>query len=316
MAAAEEEAVEITLSVLPTCNVYKIPPRPDARGWVCQDWPKESHVFTGRVRIVAAGSQCTVRLEDPAKEDALFAKCPLDNDNPSISIEPVVDSSRYFVLRVADNTGRHAYLGMGFAERSDAFEFNVTLQDHVKRLRNEQKAEAAFEAAQTAPPAPAQDFTLKGSVSIALPGGGSSKPRAAPAGDGGLAVPLMPPPPGGGPPKGRPTAGAAAAADPFAGSDPFAGTDPFGSSSTADPFAGTAAGADPFAAQPGGADPFAGAADPFAGSAAAASDPFSSGGASGAASAAADPFAGPAGATDPFAAAPPPPPKDASLIDF
>lgn len=34
------------------------------------------------------------------------------------------------MLRVDDGKGRHAYLGMGFRDRDDAYNFNATLQDH------------------------------------------------------------------------------------------------------------------------------------------------------------------------------------------
>ena len=35
----------------------------------------------------------------------LFAKCPVD-DYPGIAVEGVLDSSRYFVLKIVDETGR------------------------------------------------------------------------------------------------------------------------------------------------------------------------------------------------------------------
>ena len=187
------DEVERTLSVLREAHVYTLPPRPGAGGYRCQDWPKTNHIFTGRVRIVAKGDLCTVRLENPA-DSTLFAQCPLDNERPEISVEPVTDSSRYFVLRVEDGSGKHAFLGMGFVERNDAFEFNVTLQDHVKWLKNEREAEAIA----AAPAAPPQDFSLHGNIAINVPGksGEAAPPRApraaAPAGAlSALAPPLL-----------------------------------------------------------------------------------------------------------------------------
>lgn len=39
----------------------------------------------------------------------LFAKCPVD-DYPGIAVEGVLDSSRYFVLKIVDETGMWTYL--------------------------------------------------------------------------------------------------------------------------------------------------------------------------------------------------------------
>jgi hypothetical protein len=52
---------------------------------------------------------------------SVFAKAPYDPAKPPV--EAVLDSSRYFVIRVED-AGRKAYIGLGFAERSDSFDFS------------------------------------------------------------------------------------------------------------------------------------------------------------------------------------------------
>jgi hypothetical protein len=64
-----------------------------------------------------SGTACYVRLEDDATGE-LFAECPLPTDGTPLTtaVEPVVDSSRYFVARVADRADprKHAFIGVGF----------------------------------------------------------------------------------------------------------------------------------------------------------------------------------------------------------
>lgn len=107
---------------------------------------------------MATGEQCVVKLEDAASGQ-LFAQCKYDQQGNSV--EQVTDSSRYFVLKIEDQaTGRHAFIGLGFTERSDAFDFNVALQDHVKNL-NRKKEIAQQQANQ-----PVIDYSLKEGAKI------------------------------------------------------------------------------------------------------------------------------------------------------
>lgn len=68
------------------------------------DWNLAEPTWTGRMRLVAKGNECAIKLEDKTSGE-LFAKCPIDA-YPGIAIEPVTDSSRYFVLRVQDDNGK------------------------------------------------------------------------------------------------------------------------------------------------------------------------------------------------------------------
>lgn len=94
------------------------------------DWKLDAPDWIGRLKLINKGDKCFIRLEDKTSGQE-YAKCPIDK-YPGIAIEPVSDSSRYFVIRVQDDNGRAAFIGIGFADRGDSFDLNVALQDHFK----------------------------------------------------------------------------------------------------------------------------------------------------------------------------------------
>ncbi|XP_077968438.1 adaptin ear-binding coat-associated protein 2-like [Styela clava] len=185
---------ERILTVKPEVLVYRIPPRSTNRGYRAADWGLDKPSWTGRMRIIATGNKVVVKLED--RNGELFAQAPIDS-YPGMSVESVTDSSRYFVLKIADGSGRTAYIGIGFADRGDAFDFNVTLQDHFNSVKKDKEIE------QNVNTQPALDLQLKEGQTFKINLGGklgsktqgSARPRTnAPLSGGGL---LLPPPPGG-----------------------------------------------------------------------------------------------------------------------
>ncbi|CDS09945.1 hypothetical protein LRAMOSA02622 [Lichtheimia ramosa] len=196
------EDYESVLLVIRECFVYRIPPRTAARGYRAAEWGDlgSSYLWKGRLRIITKGESCSIRLED-ANTGELFALCPYSTTGNAV--EAVLDSSRYFVLKI-EHEGRHAFIGMGFQERSDAFDFNVALQDFAKQIRAEKQA---AERAKQAEQLPKKDYSLKEgqTISISIGNVGAKrtnrpKPASNPATSGGGssaggAIPLLPPPP-------------------------------------------------------------------------------------------------------------------------
>ncbi|XP_002738949.1 adaptin ear-binding coat-associated protein 2-like [Saccoglossus kowalevskii] len=174
--------------------VFRIPPRPSNRGYRAADWKLDNPDWKGRLRVIAKGNDCIIKLEDKASGE-LFAKCPVDSF-PGIAVESVLDSSRYFVIRLLDDNGRSAFIGMGFADRSDSFDFNVALQDHFKWVKQSKKLEQE-EAAAKNDPTPKLDLGFKEGQTIKINIGnkstGLSRPKAA---SSGTAPGFLPPPPG------------------------------------------------------------------------------------------------------------------------
>lgn len=136
----DEEAFEHTLLVVREVSVYKIPPRSTSGGYKCGEWLQTDKIWSGRLRVVSCKERCEIRLEDPNSGD-LFAACFVLPGQREASVETVLDSSRYFVLKIEDGRGKHAFIGLGFTERNEAFDFNVALSDHDKYVRREHEKE-------------------------------------------------------------------------------------------------------------------------------------------------------------------------------
>lgn len=210
--------IEHTLFVCRQVNLYRVPPKATAGGHKSGEWKVADKIFTGRLKVTAKGEAAEVRLEDAESGD-LFAMCPVPIGQRDIAVEPASDSSRNFVLRVVDPASkRHAFLGLGFSERHEAFDFNVALSDHEKHAqRAKEVTSAASSAASGSSMAPSiaqsdaatlykkQDLSLKEGQTIKIamkrPGsaegnglfanlGSSSKSSGGPA----VLKPLAPPP--------------------------------------------------------------------------------------------------------------------------
>ncbi|XP_023511718.1 uncharacterized protein At1g03900-like isoform X2 [Cucurbita pepo subsp. pepo] len=132
----DEETFEHTLLVVREVSVYKIPPRTTSGGCKCGEWLQSDKIWSGRLRVVSCKDRCEIRLEDPNSGE-LFAACFVNPGQRENSVEAVLDSSRYFVLKIEDGQGKHAFVGLGFAERNEAFDFNVALSDHEKYVRRD-----------------------------------------------------------------------------------------------------------------------------------------------------------------------------------
>eukprot|EP00245_Coleochaete_scutata_P016837 TRINITY_DN8042_c0_g1_i1.p1 TRINITY_DN8042_c0_g1~~TRINITY_DN8042_c0_g1_i1.p1 ORF type:complete len:284 (-),score=53.83 TRINITY_DN8042_c0_g1_i1:671-1522(-) len=162
----EESSVDLILFQTRECYVYKIPPRKSAASYRADEWDINKWTWEGCLKVIARGSQCTIRLED-VNNGELFAQAPVRHGQP-IPVEAVIDSSRFFVLRIEDTSGgpgRHAFIGIGFRERTLAYDFQAALYDHMKYLNKKKEAEEMEEEYKSKP---AVDYSLKEGQTIHL----------------------------------------------------------------------------------------------------------------------------------------------------
>jgi hypothetical protein len=152
----DPDVVERVRTTIRHSHVFKLPTRQTGSiGWRGADWKEK--VWHGTVKVVDRNNITAVLLigNDGDKgasgrggegntgrsKGTIFAVCPIiDGVN---AVERCVDSSRYFVLRIENQGGRHMFIGLAFNERNDAFDFNTALQDAKKERDFAEQAAAA-----------------------------------------------------------------------------------------------------------------------------------------------------------------------------
>jgi hypothetical protein len=186
-------AIQRILYLAPKVHIYQIPPATSTKGYQASTWTADNNklqIFTARLRVVETSIPShdeqqsnedaeetvttTLLLEDPKTGD-LFAAAPYTSER---TVEQALDSSRFFAITVVGE-GRKAILGMGFEERSEAFDFSIALQDARRVLGFEQNSTTTSSSSRSSksvqtPVAdePKRDFSLKAGETISINLGG------------------------------------------------------------------------------------------------------------------------------------------------
>ena len=177
------EAIQRVLFVASSVHVYSIPPLTSTKGYMAASWTAPGsvarHIFTARLRIIETAVPSLNSLEETVKMDIvledpgngqLFAAAPYTDVS---AVEQVLDSSRFFAIRVVDG-GRKAMLGIGFEERSEAFDFGISLQEVRKVQSLDKDSETQDRKKPSSKGAPAEkvperkDFSLKEGQTISI----------------------------------------------------------------------------------------------------------------------------------------------------
>ncbi|KAH5468603.1 hypothetical protein HBI22_208800 [Parastagonospora nodorum] len=188
--ALPANAIQRILYLAPKVHIYQIPPATSTKGYQASTWTANNNrlqIFTARLRVVETSIpseredadekvSTTLLLEDPKNGD-LFAAAPYTSER---IVEQALDSSRFFAITVVGE-GRKAVLGMGFEERSEAFDFSIALQDARRVLGFE--ANPAVVKQKKEAEEPKRDFSLKEGETISINLGGLKGRRARPEAD-------------------------------------------------------------------------------------------------------------------------------------
>ncbi|KAG2325519.1 hypothetical protein Bca52824_008247 [Brassica carinata] len=159
----EREAIEIPLFQVPECYVYLIPPRKSAASYRADEWDVNKWAWEGALKVVSKGEECIIKLVDKTTGE-LYAQAFL-RDGELHPVEAVSTVAGNKNEPIAGGRARHAFIGLGFRERTEAYDFQAALHDHMKYLNKKKTAE---EMEQHFQHTSSVDYSLKEGETIVL----------------------------------------------------------------------------------------------------------------------------------------------------
>ncbi|CAH8308048.1 unnamed protein product [Eruca vesicaria subsp. sativa] len=108
------------------------------------EWDVNKWAWEGELKVVRKGEECIIKLVDKTTGE-LYAQAFLRDGEP-YHVEAVIDSSRYFVLRVEEKIALQvvvfdAFIRLGLRERTKAYDFQTALHDQMKYLNKKKTAD-------------------------------------------------------------------------------------------------------------------------------------------------------------------------------
>ena len=120
------------------------------------EWQQSDFLSSGKLLIFRDSTGFFIRIIDENENEL----CRVIN--LKTNVEPVNDSSRYYILHIIENKGsRNAIIGLGFTDRQSAFDFTASLQEIERRNDNREKTKETHENN--------GDYVLRGNETISLP---------------------------------------------------------------------------------------------------------------------------------------------------
>mmetsp|Transcript_27010 Transcript_27010/g.65552 ORF Transcript_27010/g.65552 Transcript_27010/m.65552 type:complete len:252 (-) Transcript_27010:310-1065(-) len=129
-----------TLMNVDECFVYRVPPMATSGGHRAENWDLSNPLQTCGFQVERRDNDLFL-LFTTENHTKLFALAKCQN-NPARSVEPVMDSSRYFVTHIQNNHGKSALIGFGFRDRDVAIDLLGNLQQFQKSIERELQAKS------------------------------------------------------------------------------------------------------------------------------------------------------------------------------